>query len=334
MMVIALLLYNCASWTHLKIHCNKLRTAHHLIMMLLRILGAWCRSQVINPHYLKQRRPPTGQTREHRKHRAHEEFTAGGGAVTRMGNHSLLRRITSRELQIAGQPVRRGTRRKNGRTNVWDQGWLENRRIRIWNVVWRRLRGKGQAGLLMTHDDMRRVPPKPVKKPVKRKRREKWKRRTRLWLHRGDSHINWEVSGQNWLGRLEVSPSGDGYAGWDAWESIRVDNKQQTENTATARSISIIVDGLPRSNATWLLSWGSRCPNIQVWALGRQCTLFRLRQRLNPSCCVSPTSSNDKASVLCSIFVLMLPSTFCRSTSIPGREAERCRQTSCIMGGR
>ena len=36
------LLYGCATWTPLKGHYTKLRTTHH--MMLLRFLGAWCKS--------------------------------------------------------------------------------------------------------------------------------------------------------------------------------------------------------------------------------------------------------------------------------------------------
>ena len=41
--VVEALLYGCAAWTLLKRDYQKLRAAHH--RMLLRILGAWCRSR-------------------------------------------------------------------------------------------------------------------------------------------------------------------------------------------------------------------------------------------------------------------------------------------------
>ena len=40
--VVDALLYGCATWTPLKGHYTKLRTTHH--RMLLRMLGAWCKS--------------------------------------------------------------------------------------------------------------------------------------------------------------------------------------------------------------------------------------------------------------------------------------------------
>ena len=40
--VVEALLYRCTTWTPLKGHYAKLRTAHQ--RMLLRILGAWCKS--------------------------------------------------------------------------------------------------------------------------------------------------------------------------------------------------------------------------------------------------------------------------------------------------
>ena len=40
------LLYECATWTSLKSHYNKLRSTHH--RMLLQILGAWCKSPNIH----------------------------------------------------------------------------------------------------------------------------------------------------------------------------------------------------------------------------------------------------------------------------------------------
>ena len=40
--VVEALLFGCTTWTPLKAHYNKLRTAHE--MVLLRILGAWSKS--------------------------------------------------------------------------------------------------------------------------------------------------------------------------------------------------------------------------------------------------------------------------------------------------
>ena len=42
--VVQALLYGCGTWTPLKVHYRKLRTVHHRVL-LLRILGAWCRAQ-------------------------------------------------------------------------------------------------------------------------------------------------------------------------------------------------------------------------------------------------------------------------------------------------
>ena len=41
--VVQALLYDCGTWTPLKVHYRKLRTVHHRV--LLQILGAWCRAE-------------------------------------------------------------------------------------------------------------------------------------------------------------------------------------------------------------------------------------------------------------------------------------------------
>ena len=70
--VVEALLYGCVTWTPLKCHYAKLRTTHH--RMLLRILGAWCKSP-------NKRIPSLNPMREHRNNRTHEEVVVGGGAT-------------------------------------------------------------------------------------------------------------------------------------------------------------------------------------------------------------------------------------------------------------
>ena len=72
-------LIRCATWTPLKGH-YKLRTTHR--RMLLRILGAWCKST--NKRILSYKdalHPPGNRMREHRNSRAHEEIVVVGGAA-------------------------------------------------------------------------------------------------------------------------------------------------------------------------------------------------------------------------------------------------------------
>ena len=75
--VVEALLYGCVTWTPLKCHYAKLRTTNH--RMLLRILGAWCKSEQAHP--LVQRCPSPNPIREHRNNRTHEEVVVGGGAT-------------------------------------------------------------------------------------------------------------------------------------------------------------------------------------------------------------------------------------------------------------
>ena len=51
---------------------------------------------------LLQRRPPANRMREHRNNRAHEEVVVVG-ALLRMGDHRLPKRVMSGELENAGK---------------------------------------------------------------------------------------------------------------------------------------------------------------------------------------------------------------------------------------
>ena len=111
--VVEALLYGCATWTSLKGHYAKLRTTHH--RMLLRILGAWCKSpNKRNP--LEQRRPSANRMRNHRNNRAHEKIVVG------------YPRVSCRESSRTRGNVGRGGRRNNGRT-AWQMifGYLASR---------------------------------------------------------------------------------------------------------------------------------------------------------------------------------------------------------------
>ena len=97
--VVEAFLYGCATWTPLKDHYAKLRTTHHRI--LLRILGAWCKSpntRVLSYKDALQRTEceiivTTVRTRR----------LLWAGAVLRMGDHKLPKRVMSGELENAGK---------------------------------------------------------------------------------------------------------------------------------------------------------------------------------------------------------------------------------------
>ena len=73
------LLYGCVTWTPLKCHYAKLRKTHH--RMLLRILGAWCKSPNKRILSYKGALTSANQMREHRNNRTHQEVAVGGGAT-------------------------------------------------------------------------------------------------------------------------------------------------------------------------------------------------------------------------------------------------------------
>ena len=65
-------------------------------------------------HPLVQRRPSANQMREYRNNRGHEEVVVGG-ALLRVGDHRLPKRVMSGELENAGN-MGPGGRRKSGQT--------------------------------------------------------------------------------------------------------------------------------------------------------------------------------------------------------------------------
>ena len=78
--VIEDLLYRCATWTPLKGHYTKLRKTHH--RMLLRILGAWCKSPNKRTlSYIYKDALQRSGMREHRNNREHEKVVVVGGAA-------------------------------------------------------------------------------------------------------------------------------------------------------------------------------------------------------------------------------------------------------------
>ena len=106
--VVEALLYGCAAWTPLKGDYQKLRTAHH--RMLLRILGAWCRSQdhrILSYHLALQR---TGCESIETTVRTRRLLWAG--ALTRMDDHRLPRRIMVGALENPGRRGRGGKERE------------------------------------------------------------------------------------------------------------------------------------------------------------------------------------------------------------------------------
>ena len=81
--VVEALLYGCATWTPLKGHYAKLRTTHH--RMLLRILGAWCKSpnkRILSYKGALQRTECESIETTMRKRRL-----LRSGALLRMGDH-------------------------------------------------------------------------------------------------------------------------------------------------------------------------------------------------------------------------------------------------------
>ena len=107
--VVEALLYGCATWTPLKGHYTKIRTTHH--RMLLRILGAWCKSP--------NKRIPSYKDALRRTKCENIETTVRtrrllcAGALLHMGDHSLPKRAMSREIENAGK------RGPGGKENEW-----------------------------------------------------------------------------------------------------------------------------------------------------------------------------------------------------------------------
>ena len=92
-------LYRCATWTPLKGHYTKLRTTHH--RMLIRILGAWCKSpnkRIISYKDALQRAECESIETIMRTRRLLWSW-----ALLRMGDHRLPKRVMSGELENAGK---------------------------------------------------------------------------------------------------------------------------------------------------------------------------------------------------------------------------------------
>ena len=109
--VVEALLYGCATWTPLEGHYAKLRTTHH--RMLLRILGAWCKSP--NKRTLSYKDTLQRTECESIETTVRTRRLLWAGAVLRMGDHRLPKRVVSGELENAGKRGP-GARRKSGRT--------------------------------------------------------------------------------------------------------------------------------------------------------------------------------------------------------------------------
>ena len=113
------LLDECATWTPLKGHYNKVRSAHH--RMLLLILEAWRKSpyKCILAYKDALKRTGCGSIEE----TVHTRRLLRSGALLRMGNHRLPMRVMAGELKNARQygPV--------GKEKRWAACVAENRRV-------------------------------------------------------------------------------------------------------------------------------------------------------------------------------------------------------------
>ena len=92
-------LYGCATWTPLKGHYTKLRTTHH--GMLIRILGAWCKSP--NKRILSYKDALQRTECESIETTVRTRRLLWAGAVLRTGDHRLPKRVMSGEVENAGK---------------------------------------------------------------------------------------------------------------------------------------------------------------------------------------------------------------------------------------
>ena len=95
--VVEALLYRCATWTPLKGHYAKLRTTHH--RMLLRILGAWCKSP--NKRILSYKDALQRTECESIETTVRTRRLLRAGALLRMGDHRLPKGVMSGKLENA-----------------------------------------------------------------------------------------------------------------------------------------------------------------------------------------------------------------------------------------
>ena len=96
--VVEAILYGCAIWTPLKNHNNKLRITRGNI--LLRILGAWCKSP--NSCVISYKRPTANKMCEYQA-TVRRRRLLWPRALLRMGEHRFPKRVMSRELENAGK---------------------------------------------------------------------------------------------------------------------------------------------------------------------------------------------------------------------------------------
>ena len=97
--VVEALLYGCGIWTPLKGHYAKLRTTHH--RMLLRILGAWCKSP--NKRILSYKDALQRTECESIETTVRTRRLLWAGALLRMGDHRLPERVMSGEVENVGK---------------------------------------------------------------------------------------------------------------------------------------------------------------------------------------------------------------------------------------
>ena len=97
--VVEALFYGCATWTPLEGHYTKLRTTHH--RMLLRILGAWCKSP--NKRILSYKDALQQTECESVETTVRTRRLLWAGALLRMGDRRLPKRVMSGELENAGK---------------------------------------------------------------------------------------------------------------------------------------------------------------------------------------------------------------------------------------
>ena len=117
--VVEALLCGCATWTPLKGQYANLRTTHR--RMLLRILGAWCKSpnkRILSYKDALQRTECEGIETTVRPRRL-----LWAGALLRMGDHRLPKRVMSGELENAGK------REPGGKEKEWTDCGADDLRL-------------------------------------------------------------------------------------------------------------------------------------------------------------------------------------------------------------
>ena len=103
--VVEALLYRCATWATMKGSYNNLCTIHH--RMLLQILGAWCKSP--NKRIVSNKNALQRTKCEKIEITVHTRKLLCSGALLRMGDRRLPKRVVSGQLENAGK---RGPGRK------------------------------------------------------------------------------------------------------------------------------------------------------------------------------------------------------------------------------